>query len=194
MFLQGAYYISKMKFKYKKQYRLPDFDYSDDGEYFITICTQDHKRYFGKIRNGKMILSVTGKVVDKIWNKITDKFKNVELDVYQVMPNHFHGILIIKNQNCRNLIDQIPQEFKSGIKNNPMELNSVSLGGIIRWFKGRVKFEARSLDHDFKWQSRFHDRIIRDEKEFYFIREYIINTPGNWGNGILKKYFKNVGI
>ena len=48
MFLQGAYYISKMKFKYKKQYRLPDFDYSDDGEYFITICTQDHKQYFGK--------------------------------------------------------------------------------------------------------------------------------------------------
>jgi len=84
--------------------------------------------------------------------------------------------------------------FKSGIENNPMELKSISLGGIIRWFKGRVKYEAKKLNPKFKWQSRFHDRIIRNDKEYYFIQEYIINNPVNWGDGILKKYFDDVGI
>jgi hypothetical protein len=89
-------------------------------------------------------------------------------------------------------MNQIPdgKEFKSGIKNNPMELKSISLGSIIRWFKGRITFDARKRNPAFKWQSRFHDRIIRDEKEFYFIQEYIINNPLNWGKGILSKYFE----
>ncbi|HED08858.1 MAG TPA: hypothetical protein ENI57_12120 [Ignavibacteria bacterium] len=65
---------------------------------------------------------------------------------------------------------------------------------IIRWFKGRVTFEARKINPGFKWQSqsRHHDRIIRDEREFYFIQEYIINNPVNWDKGILDKYFKNI--
>ncbi|OGU31569.1 MAG: hypothetical protein A2057_13745 [Ignavibacteria bacterium GWA2_35_9] len=75
-----------------------------------------------------------------------------------------------------------------------MKLKSITLGRIIRWFKGRVKFETKKISPDFHWQSRFHDRFIRDEKEFYFISEYIINNPINWGEGVLKKYFESVGI
>jgi REP element-mobilizing transposase RayT len=102
------------------------------------------------------------------------------------MPNHMHGIIKIDEEN---FINEIPT-FKSGIKNNPMELKSNSLGGIMRWFKGRVTFDVRKLNPGFKWQSRFHERVIRDEKEFYFIQEYIINNPLNWGKGILNNYFK----
>lgn len=143
-----------------------------------------------------MFLSKLGKKVDEIWLAIPNKFDNIELDVHQTMPDHFHGIIIINNpHDCRNLINQIPTEepvFKSGIKNNPMELEHISLGRIIRWFKGRVKFESKKILPAFKWQSRFHERVIRDEKEFYFIREYIINNPLNWGNNILDNYFNNV--
>lgn len=71
-----------------------------------------------------------------------------------------------------------------------MELKSITLGRIIRWFKGRVKFEANKLNKKFKWQPRFHDRIIRDDKEFYFIQEYIINNPTNWGKNILSDYLE----
>lgn len=73
-----------------------------------------------------------------------------------------------------------------------MELKSISPGRIIRWFKGQVTFDSRKLNPGFKWQSRFNDRIIRDEKEFYFIREYIINNPVNWGKCIRNKYFEDV--
>ena len=126
------------------------------------------------------------------------KFENIDLDTYQLMPDHFHGILIIKEQKShQHLINQMPTEFKSSIKNNPMEMKSVSLGRIVRWFKGRVKFEANKVCQTFKWQSRFYERVIRNEKEFYFIKEYIINNPSHWDEGVLKKYFKqkqSVGI
>jgi len=138
-----------------------------------------------------MFLSDIGKIADRIWNEIPDKFENIILDVYQIMPDHFHAILIIKETKLnKHLINQMPTKFKSGIRNNPMELKSITLGKIIRWFKGRVKYEVNKLNSDFNWQSRFHDRIIRDEKEFYFISKYIIDNPINWGNGVLKKYFE----
>ena len=195
-----------MKYKEHKQYRLPDYDYSEEGNYFVTICTFNREEYFGKIIKDKMILVDGGKIVDDIWKEIPNKFENVKLDVYQIMPDHFHGIIKI----CRNLIHQIPKEknfinppagrageiptieFKSGIRNNPMELKSVSLGRIIRWFKGRTRFEIEKVIPSFKWQSRFYDRIIRDDKEFYFISEYIENNPLNWGTKILDNYFNTV--
>jgi REP element-mobilizing transposase RayT len=188
-----------MQYKENKQYRLRNFDYSGDGEYFVTICIDDRKHHFGEIKNGKMILSEIGQIVDRTWNKIPTNFSNIKLDVYQIMPDHFHGIIIIKQVNQKNLMNQIPtrfksMEFQSGIKNNPMELKSITLGKVIRWFKGRVKFEANKFNPYFRWQTRFYDRIIRDEKEFYFIGEYIINNPANWGENVLKKYFESLKI
>lgn len=182
-----------MKYKTIKQYRLPGYDYSGEGEYFVTICSGKRKRYFGKIENGTMILSEIGKIVERIWKEIPNNYTNVKTDTYQIMPDHFHGIIIIKEiprkESKRNLMNQIPT-FKSGIINNPMELKAVTLGRIIREFKGRVTFEARKINPGFMWQSRFHDRIIRDEKEYYFISEYIMNNPVNCGEGILKKFFE----
>jgi len=200
-----------MNYKKQKQYRLPDFDYSGDGEYFVTICTKNHIKYFGRIENEKMILSDIGKIVERIWNEIPVKFENIELDTHQVMPDHFHSIICIKprrhltclpdrqvhqmlednssvQKEKKNIINDVPT-FKSGIKNNPMELKLISLGKIIRWFKGRVTFESKKLNPGFSWQARYYDRIIRNEKEHYFIREYIENNPVNYGNKILIKYF-----
>ncbi len=117
-----------MKYKSQKQYRLPGFNYSGEGEYFVTICTHNRKDFFGEIKNGEIILNETGKIVEEIWNEIPSKFQYISLDVYQVMPNHFHGIVVI---NEENFINEIPT-FKSGIINNPMELKSISLGRIIR--------------------------------------------------------------
>ena len=177
---------AEMVYKRQKQYRLPGFDYAGEGDYFVTICIHDRKQYFGKIEDGKMILSPLGKIVDEIWNKIPNEYKNVRLGSYQIMPDHFHGIVSIIR---KNFINEIPT-FKSGIKNNPMELKNNSLGRMIRWFKGKVKFEASNINSDFKWQSRFYDRIIRNEKEYYFISEYIMNNPINWGQEIIKDYIE----
>jgi REP element-mobilizing transposase RayT len=150
-----------MNYQKVKQYRLPNFDYSGEGQYFVTICINERKPYFGRIENEAMFLSEIGKTAGGIWNELPTKFANVRLGTYQIMPDHFHGIIIIKENdrrnrlnrekliNQKNLINQIPTG-KSGIRNNPMELAAVTLGRIIRWFKGRVKFEANRLNPDFK--------------------------------------------
>ena len=187
-----------MAYKLQKRYRLPDFNYSQAGGYFVTICAKNKETYFGDIFNGHMELSKVGEIAQKIWLEIPNSFENVMIDEYVIMPNHIHGIIMITNNNRRNLIyqiqknhqiqnkdknliNQIPADFKSGIKKNPMAIKEITLGKIIRWFKGRVKFETnRNGFEHFAWQSRYYDRVIRNEKELTDIRQYIIDNPLKW--------------
>ncbi|MFH1175622.1 MAG: transposase [bacterium] len=164
--------------------RLNGFNYSSDNTYFITICVKDKQRYFGKIIEEKMRLSEVGKIAQKLWSEIPNHFPFVELDEFSIMPNHIHGILTINKQqhcndnNCRDAINRVSTR-DGGItgKFNPM-LNSASLPKIIRWFKGRATFEIRKcLDNNFQWQSRFYDRIIRNQNEMDKIRKYIFANP-----------------
>jgi putative transposase len=182
-----------MGYKKHKQYRLPGYDYSSDGNYFITICTKNKDEFLGKVIKGKMILSPIGKITESTWKQIPGIFPNIILGAFQVMPDHFHAIITIKNSNIRrHLIKQMPtnqisthqiplnnenQIFKSGIKNNPMELKIISLGKIIRWFKGRVKYDAAKFNPCFHWQTRFYERIIRNKKGYFAIKNYIVNNP-----------------
>jgi putative transposase len=86
------------KNKYRiESHRLKNWDYSSDGHYFITICTYNKIQYFGNVVNSKMIYSEIGKIVHHKWLKIPKRFKNATLDVFQIMPNHIHGIIIIEN-------------------------------------------------------------------------------------------------
>ena len=79
----------------RKSIRLIEYDYSQPGNYFVTVCTKNHECIFGTILNGKMNLNEEGIIVDSCWNGIHEHFSNVELDEYVVMPNHFHGIITI---------------------------------------------------------------------------------------------------
>ncbi|WP_259263047.1 transposase [Aquiflexum gelatinilyticum] len=86
--------------KYKNKYRTESFrakwwDYTWNAAYFVTICTLNRRHYFGKVSNGKMILSGAGVLADVFWYEIKNHHKYVELDAFVVMPNHIHGILII---------------------------------------------------------------------------------------------------
>ena len=72
---------------HRRSIRLPEYDYSDFGYYFVTICTQDRELYFDNNKVKQM--------VENIWFKLTTKFNNIDLDEYIVMPNHLHGIIII---------------------------------------------------------------------------------------------------
>ncbi|MFH1456986.1 MAG: hypothetical protein ABIF17_02615 [Patescibacteria group bacterium] len=96
-----------MAYKLQKSYRLHNFDYSQLGIYFITICTKDRIGYFGRINQGKIELSEIGKIADYFWQEIPKHFDNICLDEYIIMPNHIHGIIEIRNNNnndsCRNV-------------------------------------------------------------------------------------------
>lgn len=94
-----------MSEKFRDKYRIPstrlqNWDYSENGYYFITICTKERRYYFGEIINNKIQLSEIGKIIQHYWLEIPKHFLFVKLDEFAIMPNHVHGILIIKNNNC----------------------------------------------------------------------------------------------
>src|SRR5574344_1605679 len=83
--------------KNRKLNRLKNYDYSKFGYYFVTICTKNFVHVFGKIKNGKIILNDYGEIVKNQWQWLEKQYEYIKLDVFIVMPNHIHGILIIEN-------------------------------------------------------------------------------------------------
>jgi putative transposase len=159
----------------RKSIRLTEYDYSQPGEYFVTICTHDKKCVFGEVTEEITKLLPMGEIAKKCWEDIPEQYPNVRLDEYVIMPNHLHGIIIITD--CRrDLINQIPT------KNFPLMKNpKMTLGKIIRYYKARsTKYIHDSGYPDFQWQSLFYDRIIRNDKELDNIRDYIVNNPLKW--------------
>jgi len=152
--------------KYRiKSARLKDWDYSSDGYYFVTICTKNKENFFGEIRNKEMFLSPVGAIAEKFWQEIPEHFTNVKLDVFVVMPNHIHGIVIIDNWNEGV---ETPRRGVSTVDRNPhhkSEWKPNSLGSIINQFKSVCTKRVREINPDFAWQPRFHDHIILDDKE-----------------------------
>jgi putative transposase len=86
---------------HRRSIRLKGYDYSQQGAYFITICTHNRECLFGKIVNGAMVLNDAGKMVEKWWYELNTKFPNIEPDAHITMPNHFHGIIIIVGADLR---------------------------------------------------------------------------------------------
>lgn len=171
-----------MSGKFRNKYlipstRLSNWDYSSNGYYFITICTKNKINYFGEIMNNKMQLSEIGKIIEQYWLKIPKHFQFVELGEYSIMPNHIHGILIINN-----FISHVetPNLGVSTIKIKQNKWKSGCLGLIINQYKRICTINIRKKYENFSWQSRFYDNIIRTEKSFYYIREYIRENPINW--------------
>ena len=162
---------------HRRSIRLQEYDYSQNGYYYVTICAQNHEHYFGKIVNGKMRLNKIGGIVCDEWIKTGQIRKNVDLDTWVVMPNHFHAIVIIENDNvigpvgaCRGM----PlQQFAKP--------QSKSLSMIVNHFKSAVKRWCNKNGFEyFQWQRNYYEHIIRNETELYIKRRYIINNPMKW--------------
>ncbi len=169
----------KSKDKYRiLSSRLQNWDYSSNGYYFITICTKERQHYFGEIINNVMCLSKIGEIVQKYWVEIPIHFSFIELDEFVVMPNHVHGIIIIKNVSPNVETPNLGVSTAGKIKLNKWE--SGCLGAIINQYKRICTINIRKKYLYFVWQSRFYDNIIRNEKSFNRIRQYIKDNPMNW--------------
>ena len=160
-----------MEKHHRKSIRLKEYDYSQPGEYFVTICTQNHEYLFGSIVNGNMDLNEKGKVVDKCWKGIPEHFSNVALDEYIIMPDHFHGIVIINEFDINGRGEIISP------------LQKPTLGKIVAYFK----YQSTKLINELQgtpaakvWQRNYFDRVIRDEKELQNICDYIANNVLAW--------------
>ena len=187
--------------KYKNRYRIPSaraawHDYMG-GAYFVTICTKDREFYFGKIEDDEMHLSEIGRYVDEQFRDVSSNYPYAVIPSYVVMPNHIHAIVIIDDHYdvCRDAIHRVsetihrvpesemqmgPTQDRGGItgRSNPMLYQS--LGTVIRGLKARVTHYANENEIDFAWQSRFHDRIIRDQKDMNETALYVDNNVAKW--------------
>ena len=203
----------KFKNKYRiKSVRLQSWDYANIAAYFITVCTKNRKHYFGEIADEEMHLNEIGNITEQEWIKTPElrPDMNLELGEFVVMPNHFHGIIIIGenhyNTKSETLndpdtergddtgINALRRDAIHGISTNDMNVTtnindiknkfgpqSKNLGSIIRGFKSSVTTHAKKIGiPDFAWQPRFHDHIIRDAKSFELIQNYIASNPKNW--------------
>ena len=172
--------------KFRGQYRIEstrrkDWDYSSDGAYFVTICTKNREHFFGEIVDGKMRYSQMGEMATKEWENTKNIRSNVELDARVVMPNHIHGIVVIKNFDMETR--HVETHCNASLRGNRFGPQSNNLASIIRGFKGVTAKNSHMAGFTkFAWQSRFYDHIIRSEQELNRIREYIINNPIKWGS------------
>ena len=80
----------------RKSQRKQDYDYSQPGHYAVTVCTQNRSCLFGVIGNGDMLLNDAGRMIDTIWHEMPEHYPGIALDVMQIMPNHLHGIIVVR--------------------------------------------------------------------------------------------------
>lgn len=175
---------------YKNKYRiaparLKSWNYGSNAPYFVIICSQQKEAFFGSVVDGEMRLSEIGEIARQEWIKspIIRADMNMTLGQFVVMPNHFHGIIIIgENEYNRRaaLLHEQAAMHGGSTGGNKFGPQSHNLSSIIRGFKSSVTLQARKINPAFGWQARFHDHIIRNERSFEHIQDYIENNPLNW--------------
>jgi len=197
--------MQKLPDKYQNKYRIPStrlrsWDYGWNASYFVTICTKAHECYFGEIFDGSIHLSKIGIIVKKYWLEIPQHFSFVKIDAFVIMPNHIHGIIVINKENdgrsnvmpskeTQNIVPSKETQNIASLRTisqphqstkNKFSPQSQNLGSIVRGFKIGVTKNARNVNSDFTWQTRYHDHIIRDEKDYIRILNYIENNSQSW--------------
>ena len=210
----------KFKNKYRIQsHRKPDWDYSANGYYFITLVTQNRICNLGKIVGGKMNLSEFGKIVDDQWNKSFKIRAELFLDTHIIMPNHLHAIVVIDQTKTDNGPDKIPGPCIGVVVDDVVETHGraslrrhqrqpprrepKSISSFIAGFKSAVNskiddfIDEHNLDvpkynrNNHFFQPNYHDHIIRNENEYHRVARYIINNPVKWENDKLNNNFIN---
>ncbi len=165
---------------HRRSIRLPDYDYTQAGAYFITICVKYGDCVLGEVVNGVMVLSEWGQLVEAAWWETGERRDHVALDTHQVMPNHFHGLLwLLETPHL------VGAQRVAPLPANGLEINvrPKSLGAVVRGFKSAatnaINQQRDSIGAPF-WQRNYYDQIIRDEAHLTAVRHYILNNPANW--------------
>jgi len=166
---------------HRRSIRLSGYDYSQNGAYFVTVCTKNRECLLGEIVGGKMELHIAGECVVRCWNEVPEHFPHVDLDTFVVMPNHIHGVLAIAGDrgtaNRRGTACRAPTIERFG---QPVP---GSIPTVIRAFKSAVTKrinEMRQMPGEPLWQRNYYEHVIRNEDELNRIRQYIIDNPAKW--------------
>jgi REP element-mobilizing transposase RayT len=180
--------------------RCPNWDYSSNGAYFITICTDQWEGFFGKIEDKRVILSDAGRIAEQRWEELAAHFPFIEMDAFVIMPNHMHGILHIDknilpeqllepyfaNEESWGKFEQISSRHKKSEFMSRISPKKGSISIVIRSYKSACTNAINKTypGLNFQWQSRFHDHIIRDKQSHRLIRQYILGNPSKWNDDL----------
>ena len=125
---------------HRRSIRLKGYDYSQAGAYFVTICTKDRGCLFGEIIDGEMVLNPFGEVVQACWDDLPRHYPHVELDAFVIMPNHLHGIIIIRRGEAFVPSNASPQhpEFQIGFHTQNQSIDQHRCRRWNCWNSGRL--------------------------------------------------------
>ncbi len=169
----------------RKSIRLKEYDYSQPGAYFVTICTQNRECLFGRIVDEKIVLNDSGQMITNWYNELPNKFPDIKCYEYIVMPNHFHAVIVnVGADLC--VCPENGTDFDAS--QGQGEHTGSPLPQIMQWFKTMTTNEyIRGVkQHDWPpfhgklWQRNYFERVIRDDDELNCIREYIVYNPLKW--------------
>ena len=221
--------MSNLNIHHRRSIRLEGFDYSQAGAYFITICCYGMKCRFGRVSEGELIsqsagmlsgatarvaptdaisLNEFGIIAYNEWLKLPERFSNLELDVFQIMPNHMHGIILLNSSHTVLPNERIPGNNIANVgagftpalptplipsHKTPPQTLPPTISDIVGAYKSLVAneclkiFKSKNATMGKLWQRNYYEHIIRNEKSYQNIARYIISNPQKWK---YDKYYK----
>ena len=157
----------------RRSIRLPGYDYTSPGAYFVTLCVRDRRRLLARVRGGAVQLTDLGALVRDDLLNVPSIRPEIDIDEYIVMPDHLH-VIIAMGPRC---------ERRPGLPRPSASLQSGSLGELIGQFKAGVTRRARELlgwGSREIWQRNYYEVIIRGPRHLEQVRQYIRANPARW--------------
>ena len=177
----------------RRSIRLKGYDYSQAGAYFVTICTEDREWVLGEVVAGEMRPNDAGAITLAVWEDLPRHYGHVRVDVFVVMPNHVHGIIVLTDDVTADVgtgavgVDDVGVGTGAGLKPAPTEhaptQRRQGLPEVVRAFK---TFSARRINAlrgtpgVAVWQRNYYEHVVRDERALDAIRQYVADNPARW--------------
>ncbi len=192
--------------RHRHSIRLPGFDYTQSGVYFVTLVAWRRECAFGDLPGEAIVLSQVGRIISAEWQRLPQRFPHLQLDEFVVMPNHVRGILIFADRpiEANGVGARRKQESRSGeaLIASPRPSAAISTGAgdesrreiargvvagspgaVIGAFKSTTTRLLNLISHTYGvslWQRNYYEHVIRDEEDLARIRQYILDNPRRW--------------
>ena len=167
----------------RRSIRLPEYDYAQDGVYFITICTRGRECLLGMVNEGRVELTEYGPIVQEEWSRSTSIRAELSLGEFVVMPNHLHGIVEMNARSAMEVGAHGRAPLRALNSTRPLHRQKRSLGSFIAGFKSactkRIN-QRRASPGTPVWQRNYYEHIVRDENDLSPVRQYIVDNPLEW--------------
>jgi REP element-mobilizing transposase RayT len=166
---------------------LKGYDYASPGAYFVTICVRERECALGDVVDGEMALSDAGHIVQACWDDLPNHYPHVQLDVFVIMPNHVHGVIVLVDDDVVGAGLRPAPTARPAPMTRPAPATVMTkhhgLPEIVRAFKSfsarRVNAMRDNAGAPF-WQRGFYEHIVRNERELDAIQRYILDNPLKW--------------